>query len=73
MVGGMDDLRDIPVGPDRFRAVTIEQACRAAGFKVELLFADDSGYGALQSHRLLVKAKDYPQIMEIVRHSDNVR
>ena len=73
MVGSMEDLRDIPVGSDRFRAQTIAEACRVARFKVKVLFADDAGYGALQSHRLLVRAEDYAKVMKIVKRSDDRR
>ncbi|HSQ36640.1 MAG TPA: hypothetical protein VLS92_01980 [Acidimicrobiia bacterium] len=46
------------MGEDRFEAQLIAGACPAAGVRVELLTADDSGIdpdlGIIQRHRLLV-------------------
>jgi len=67
----MDDLRFVPVGTDRFRAQVIAEACRAAGLEVKLLLSDDSGYGAVQPHRLLVRSGELEQVLAVVRKSDS--
>jgi len=67
----MDDLRYVPVGTDRFRAQVIAEACRAAGFEVKLLLSDDSGYGAVQPHRLLVRSGELEQVLAVVEKSDS--
>jgi hypothetical protein len=67
----MDDLRFVPVGTDRFRAQVIAEACRVAGLKVKLLLSDDSGYGAVQPHRLLVRSDELEQVLTVVKKSDS--
>jgi hypothetical protein len=67
----MDDLRFVPVGTDRFRAQVIAEACRAAGLEVKLLLSDDSGYGAVQPHRLLVRSGELEQVLAVVKKSDS--
>ncbi len=66
----MDDLSYVPLGSDRFRAQLIAQACRSAGLDVKLLAADDSGYGAVQAHRLLVLTDQLEKVMSVVEKSD---
>jgi hypothetical protein len=68
----MDDLTYVAVGTDRFAAELIAEACRAAGFEVKLLMSDDSGYGPLQSHRLLVHSDQLEQVMALVDKSSGV-
>ncbi|MBI5156614.1 MAG: hypothetical protein HZA58_01225 [Acidimicrobiia bacterium] len=59
----------VPVGPDRFQAQVIAEACRNAGIRLELLTADESGVdpmmGIVQGHRLLVAAKDAKRVEAI--------
>ena len=60
----------VPVGGDRFRAQVIAETCRAEGFRVELLTADESGVdpvmGRIQGFRLLVAASDVGRVHAIV-------
>ena len=62
----MDELVYVPLGGDRFEAQLIAEACRAEGYEVKLLLSDDSGYGALQSHRLLVHSDDLAKIEALI-------
>lgn len=66
----MDDLTYVPLGSDRFRAQVIAEACHSAGLNVKLLVADDSGYGAVQAHRLLVRTDEVDKVMAVVEKSD---
>ncbi|MBU1228073.1 MAG: hypothetical protein KJ698_12790 [Actinobacteria bacterium] len=60
----------VPVGAHRFQAQVITEACRAAGIRVELLTADDSGVdpviGIIQGFHLLVRDEDVDQARAIV-------
>lgn len=60
----------LSVSGDRFEAQVIAEACRAAGIRVELLTADDSGVdpvlGIIQRHRLLVAAEDLDRVRVIL-------
>ena len=66
----MDDLTYVTLGTDRFRAQVIAEACRAAGLEVKLLLSDDSGYGAVQPHRLLVHSDDLEKAKKVAQQSD---
>ncbi|MBS1195749.1 MAG: hypothetical protein H6R33_469, partial [Actinobacteria bacterium] len=63
-------LAYVTVGGDRFEAQLIAEACRAAGIRVELLTADDSGVdpvlGIIQRHRLLVAAGEVDRVRAIL-------
>jgi len=63
----------IPVGPDRFAAQVIAEACRAEGIRVELITADAFGVdpilGRIQQHHLLVRPEDVPLVKEILARS----
>jgi len=67
------ELTHLELGFDRFEAATIRDACRAAGFDVELLEMDRNGlapgFVALVPHRLLVRAADLEDIQQIVNRS----
>jgi hypothetical protein len=65
----MDDFAYVPVGTNRLRAQVIVEACRAAGLVVELLASDDSGYGNIYPHRLLVRSADREQVMAAIEES----
>lgn len=65
----MDDLKQIPVGTDRFRAQVIAEACRAEGLDVELLMSDDTYFYA--EIRLLAHADQLEQVLAVVQKSDN--
>ena len=65
----MDDLTQIPVGMNRFRAQVIAEACQAAGLKVELL-SSDSWQGELPLYRLLVRSGDLEQVLAVIEKSD---
>ncbi len=69
----MDDVTFVMLGTDRFKAQVIAEACRAAGLEVKLLMSDDSGYGAIQPHRLLVHSGDLERVQAIADQSDNPR
>jgi len=60
----------LSVSGDRFEAQVVAEACRAAGIRVELLTADDSGVdpvlGIIQRHRLLVAAEDLDRVRVIL-------
>jgi hypothetical protein len=64
----------VDVGPDRFNALLITEACRADGLEVELLTADDSGvdlwWGVVQHHRLLIHSEDKQAVTRIVERTD---
>jgi hypothetical protein len=64
---------EIPVGPDRFAAMVLAEACRAEGIRVELLTADAFGVdpllGRIQQHKLLVRPEDVPRVQEILGRS----
>lgn len=66
----MAELVYLTVGGDRFEAQLIAEACRAAGIRVELLTADDSGVdpvlGIIQRHRLLVAAEEVGRVRAIL-------
>ena len=70
-VGMAAKLVYLPVGGDRFEAQVIAEARRAAGIRVELLTADNSGVdpvlGIVQGHRLLVTADDVDRVRAILR------
>jgi hypothetical protein len=70
-MSGMDDLTYVTVGFDRFRAQVIAESCRAAGLEVRLLASDDSGYGPVQPHRLLVRSDDLEEVLAVVEKSDS--
>lgn len=61
-----DELIQISVGNYRFRSLVIAEACRAAGLNVKLLMSDDSGYGNLETSRLLTFARDLEQVTEVM-------
>ncbi len=63
----------VTLGTDRFRAQVIAEAGRAAGLEVKLLMSDDSGYGAIQPHRLLVHPGDLERVQAIAEQSDKPR
>lgn len=65
----MDDLEQIPVGTDRFRAQVIAEACRDEGLEVELLMSDDTYFYA--EIRLLAHADQLEQVLAVVQKSDN--
>jgi hypothetical protein len=71
----MDDLKYVLVGPDRFRAQVISEACRAAGLVVELLTSDAEGSGPemgwAEDHRLLVRRSDLDTVLAIVKRSQS--
>lgn len=69
----MDDVTYVTLGTDRFKAQVIAEASRAAGLEVKLLMSDDSGYGAVQPHRLLVHSADLERVQAIVEQSDTSR
>ncbi|MDH3261575.1 MAG: hypothetical protein OEM84_11470 [Acidimicrobiia bacterium] len=64
----MDDLTQIPVGMNRFRAQVIAEACRAEGLAVELLMSDDTYFYA--EIRLLVRSGDLEQVLAVIEKSD---
>jgi hypothetical protein len=66
----MDELEYISLSSDRIRAQVIAEACRTAGLEVKLLLSDDSGYGPIQAHRLLVRADQRTQVMAVIEKSD---
>jgi hypothetical protein len=72
-----DKLVYVPVGSDRFRALVVAQACRAAGIRVQLLTSDDSGvrphFSLMQDHRLLVAKDDVPRVEEIIARTSGSR
>jgi len=59
----------LDVGPDRFHAQLIAEACRADGLEVELLTADDDGtdpwWGVIQHHRLLIHSEDRDTVTRV--------
>lgn len=63
----------VTLGTDRFKAQVIAEACRSAGLEVKLLMSDDSGYGAIQPHRLLVHSGDFERVQAIADQSDTPR
>jgi len=69
----VDEICEIEVGYDRFRAHLIIEACDAAGVTVRLRQMDENGltpgFAALQPHRILVKRMDVPIALEIVGQS----
>jgi hypothetical protein len=71
----MEELTYVLVGPDRFHAQVIAEACRAADLEVELLTADAEGTGPemgwAQDHRLLVHRGDLETVMAIVERSQS--
>ncbi len=66
----MDELQQVPLGRDRVQAQVIAEACRAAGLRVKLFLADDSGYGPVEAHRLLVYSDELDKVMAVVEQSD---
>ena len=66
-----DELTDINVGNNRFHAQLIAEACGAASLKVKLLLSDDSGYGNVEAHRLLLFARDLEQVAAIIEKTDS--
>ena len=64
------ELVYVAVGPDRYQAQIIADACRSEGYQVELLSADIEGIapnlGWAESHRLLVFAEDADAVRAIV-------
>ena len=64
------ELVYVPVGPDRYQAQIITDACRSEGYQVELLSADIEviapNLGWPESHRLLVFAEDADAVRAIV-------
>jgi hypothetical protein len=74
----MEELTYVLVGPDRFRAQVIAEACRDAGLDVELLTSDAQGTGPhmgwAENYRLLVRTHDLDAVAAIVEQSrDNAR
>jgi hypothetical protein len=67
----MEELAQVQLGTDRFRAYVIAEACRAAGLKVKLLTSDDSGYANIEPHRLLVRSADLEQVAAVIDKSDD--
>lgn len=65
-----DELTQISIGNNRFRAQVIAEACGAAGLKVKLLFSDDSGYGNVEAHRLLVFVDDLKRVAKVIERAD---
>ena len=65
-----DELVQIPMGTNRFRGQVIAEACQAAGLRVQLLLSDDSGYGNVEPHRLLVRSDQLEQVMAVIKRSD---
>jgi len=67
----MTHLEYVDVGPDRFRAELIAEACKADGIRVELLTADDDGtfpyWGIIQHHRLLIRSDDRDRVEAVLR------
>lgn len=63
----------LELGFDRFEALTVTQACRAAGYAVELLHMDQNGvepgFIALGPHRLLVRTTDVDGVTAIIARS----
>jgi hypothetical protein len=64
------ELAYVSIGPDRYQAQIIADACRSEGLRVELLLADIEGnapnLGWVESHRLLVLAEDADAVRAIV-------
>ena len=64
----MDELTQVSVGADRFRAHVIAEACRAAGLEVELLMSDDTHF--FVEIRLLVRTADLERVAALIQKAD---
>ena len=65
-----DELTYVPIGTNRFRGQIIAEACRNEGLRVQLLLSDDSGYGNVEPHRLLVRTDQLEHVLAVISRSD---
>ena len=64
------EFTQIPMGTNRFRVQVIAEACLAEGLRVQTLLTDDSGYGNVEPHRLLVRVDQLEQVLAVIEKSD---